>query len=92
MKHDPLVHYLRKRSRRRFTALLQATRDRVLTAAYRVLGDRELAEDVTQEVYLKLLTVRWKPEDVRSGIALLTSTAILLARARVRSSSPRAVR
>lgn len=89
MKNDHLVQYLRKRSRRHFAALVRATRQQVLDAAYRVVGDPQLAEDVTQEVFLKLLAVKWKPDEVRSGRGLLVSTTVLLARSRLRSEARR---
>jgi hypothetical protein len=76
MSRDPLINFLRARSRRSFSRLVKQTHRQILDAAYRVSGDRHLAEDVTQEVFLKLLTVRWDPDKIRSGIALLASTAV----------------
>lgn len=92
MPADPLVSFLRKRTRRRFTLLVRAAREEVLNAAYRVLADRDDAEDVTQEVFLKLLTVKWDPEKVRCGRALLASQAVRTALARIRGESRRAER
>lgn len=45
MTEDPLVRYLRRRTTRRFVARVRARREEVLNTAYRVLGDRDLAED-----------------------------------------------
>jgi RNA polymerase sigma-70 factor (ECF subfamily) len=92
MTEDPLLRYLRRRSARRFAALVRARRDEVLGTAYRVLGDRDLAEDVTQEVFLKLLTSRWDPAKVRSGRALLAAHTVRTALARLRSDSRRSIR
>ncbi len=83
-EEDELVRFLRKRTRRRFTRLVRATRDMVLNAAYRVTADEHLAEDVTQEVFVKLLTVKWDPDRVRRGTGLLVSTTVLTALMRVR--------
>jgi RNA polymerase sigma-70 factor (ECF subfamily) len=92
MTTDPLVRFLKKRSRRRFASLVAALREPVLNAAYRVLGDAALAEDVAQEVFLKVLTARWRPEEVRSGRGLLVSTAVLQARMKRREGARRSAR
>jgi len=92
MPGDPLIEFLRKPTRRRFARLVRATRGQVLDTAYRVTGDQNLAEDVTQEVYVKLLTVKWDPEKIRSGIGLLLSTTVLASLMRVRADDRRMVR
>ncbi len=92
MSNDPLIRYLEKPTKRMFSALVRETRGTVLGAAYRVLGDRAWAEDVTQEVFVKLLVARWKPEDIRSGPGLLAQQAIHLARTQLRSAGRRASR
>jgi RNA polymerase sigma-70 factor (ECF subfamily) len=67
-------------------------RDDVLGAAYRVLGERDGAEDIAQEVFLKLLAARWRPERIRCARGLLMSTAVLLALARMRAEGRRRAR
>lgn len=50
----------------------------VFTAAYQILGNAEDAEDVFQEVFLKLLGSwrgRWRPDSVRDWGAYLRVTA-----------------
>jgi RNA polymerase sigma-70 factor (ECF subfamily) len=92
MTEDPLIRFLKKRTRTRFTALVRATRKDILNAAWRVLGDLDRAEDVTQEVFLKLLTVKWDPRAIRSPRGLLISTALLAARTAAREDARRAAR
>jgi len=92
MPADYLARYLEKRTRRRFAAVVRAHRDDVLNAAYRVLGDRGLAEDVTQEVFLKLLSAKWTASEVRCGRALLVSQAFRSALALRRSEARRTER
>ena len=92
MNDDPLVRYLANRSRRDFTECVRAHRDAVLNAAHRVLGDEDAAEDVAQEVFVKLLTAQWKPSEIRSPRGLLVNTAMLVARERLREESRRAER
>ena len=45
MRPDPLIRFLEKSTRRRFANVVRAMRDDVLATAYRVLGDRDLAEN-----------------------------------------------
>ena len=54
----------------------------VYRAAYRLLGDRSQAEDVQQDVFLRLLEI--KPTDVASWPAYLTASAVRVAIDRMR--------
>ena len=56
----------------------------VFRAAYRVLGDATQAEDVQQDVFLRLL--RSRPRDVASWPAWLTTSATRLAIDALRSA------
>ncbi|MCZ6794966.1 MAG: sigma-70 family RNA polymerase sigma factor [Planctomycetota bacterium] len=89
MRGDELVSFLKRPTRRRFTRLVQTHRDAVLSAAYRVLGDPHAAEDVTQEVFVKILAAKWRPEGIRSAKGLLVSTAVLTALTRLRADERR---
>jgi RNA polymerase sigma factor (sigma-70 family) len=89
---DPLIAFLEKRSPRHFAAVVRAYQEVVLDAAFRILGDRDQAEDIAQEVFLKLLTVKWSPERIRSPRGLLLSTAILTALSRARAEERRSAR
>ena len=92
MSADPLVQFLEHRDQASFAALVARTRNDVLRAAYRVLGDRDAAEDVTQDVFLKCLNPPWTADEVRSGRALLTATAVNLAKMRIRGDVRRRAR
>jgi RNA polymerase sigma-70 factor (ECF subfamily) len=92
MSADPLVQFLTHRDQASFAALVTRTRDDVLRAAFRVLGDRDAAEDVTQDVFLKCLNPPWSADEVRSGRALLAATAVNLAKMRVRGEVRRRAR
>src|SRR5262245_48794618 len=92
MLADPLKTFLEDRTHERFADLVHATTDDVFQTAWRVLGDRDRAEDVVQEVYLKILRVRWKPEEVRESRGLLVATALLVARGRRRAEARRTAR
>lgn len=92
MAPDPLVQFLERRDQASFAHLVARTRDDVLRAAYRVLGDTGAAEDVTQDVFLKCLNPPWKAHEVRSGRALLAGMAVNLAKMRVRGEVRRRAR
>jgi len=92
MPHDPLVDFLKARTRRSFAALVDWARSDVLNAAYRVLGDRDLAEDTAQEVFVRLLTAKWDPEKIRSGKAILAAQAIRTSLVKLRSEDRRSRR
>ena len=64
MAPDPLVRFLERRDRAAFAALVESTRSTVFRAAWRVLADRDLAEDVTQDVYLRCLNPPWTAAEV----------------------------
>ena len=89
---DPLVQFLERRDQASFASLVARTRDDVLRAAFRVLGDRDAAEDVTQDVFLKCLNPPWTPDEVKSGRALLAATAVNLAKMRIRGEVRRRAR
>ena len=92
MSADPLIQFLQHRDQASFSALVTRTRDDVLRAAYRVLGDQAAAEDVTQDVFLKCLNPPWSADEVRSGPALLAATAVNLAKMRIRGDVRRRAR
>ncbi len=82
---DHLIDYLAQRTRERFTVLVDNTHRHVHMIASRCVGDARLAEDVTQEVFLRLASIEWKPENVRSGMGLLSRFTVSVARTRLRS-------
>ena len=55
---DPLTRYLRDPRREYFETLVRDTAPAIYGAAYRVLGDRQIAEDVTQEVFMKFFDAK----------------------------------
>ncbi len=89
---DPLIRFKQRPDARGFEALVRSTSRAIVTAAHRVVGDRQLAEDVAQEVYMKALDEDWPGKPIRSGFGLLISTAILKAKTLVRSESRRRAR
>jgi RNA polymerase sigma-70 factor (ECF subfamily) len=87
MSTDPLVRYLESPSPSHFVSLVEETAPWVLGAAYRVLGDRGLAEDVTQDVYTRVLTGSSLPGAGKSSGSLLVkamSAAMTLRRTLLR--------
>ena len=58
-----LLRRLRDRDERAFRELIENHRDRVFNITYRMLGNRAEAEDVAQEVFLRVWreAPRWKP-------------------------------
>src|SRR5262245_35347082 len=92
MHSDPLQRFLRRRSKQDFEQLLRAESARMLAAARRVLGDRALAEDAVQEVFVKLLEQGARPHEIRSGRGWLVARTIAAARARLRAEARREVR
>lgn len=89
MTNDGLLTYLADPSRRNFRRLIESEQAAVFGAAWRVLGDRAAAEDVTQELFMGLLDGRGGRKDVHSGRGFLVSRAIGLARTRLRSERRR---
>ena len=89
MTQDPLKLYLKMPSRGRFTFLMDATQRHVQGVAWNLLHDGQLAEDVAQEVFIKLMRPRWKATEVRSGWGLLTALTISAARTRLRGEARR---
>ena len=59
MPHEMLIEFLRQPTPEAFHALLEESREAVLNTAYRVVGEVHLAEDVTQEVFMKVLEKQW---------------------------------
>jgi RNA polymerase sigma-70 factor (ECF subfamily) len=57
MDDATLIESAARGDRAAFELLVERTRDRVFWIAFRLIGDRELARDVTQEVYLRLYRV-----------------------------------
>ena len=71
---DALKMYLDEPEPRSFEALVRATATHTREVARKVCGPRrELADDVTQEVYLKLLRLRRPPGEIRSSAGYLAS-------------------
>lgn len=92
MGDHPLTRFMKTRSQRDFAALIERERDAVLAIAWRVLADRGLAEDVTQELFLKLLVIREDTGELRSPQGLIARTTIRLALNRLESEKRRARR
>jgi RNA polymerase sigma-70 factor, ECF subfamily len=92
MTTDALQQYLADPGQDAFSDLVRSERDTVLGAAWRVLGDRSLAEDVTQEVFMGIFDKAPKADNLRSSRGWLISRALGLARTRLRSDSRRAAR
>lgn len=89
---DPLVRFKRRPTPDSFERLVRETSGDVLAAAHRVLGDRSMAEDVAQEVFMKALDDQWPGQRIRSGIGLLVSTAIYRAKTLLRTDVRRRAR
>lgn len=90
--NDPLIRFKKHPSPEGFEDLVRASASRVISAAERVLGDRSLAEDVAQEVFVKVLDEDWPGFRVVSGLGLLVSTAIFKAKTLLRSEQRRRAR
>lgn len=89
---DPLMRFKRRPTPGTFERLVREASADVLAAAHRVLGDRSMAEDVAQEVFMKALDDQWPGQRIRSGIGLLVSTAIYRAKTLLRSDVRRRAR
>jgi len=92
MPNDALQQYLADPGQSTFSELVRRERDAVLGAAWRVLGDRALAEDVTQEVFMGVLEKRPQAGEIRSGRGWLIFRALGFARTRRRSEARRSAR
>ncbi len=84
---DPDVHLMLRvqaGDREAFGLLLRRNHERVLTLAYRYLGDRSLAEDVVQETFLKLYQARdrYRPDARFRSYLLRIATNACLSRLR----------
>ena len=69
-------------SQQEIAQLAQAYGPQIYRAAYRLLGDRAQAEDIQQDVFLRLIESR--PENVVSWPAYLTTSAVRIAIDRMR--------
>jgi len=84
-----LLKRLRARDERAFRELVSAHRDRVYNITYRMLGNRAEAEEVAQEVFLKLIS-RVDQYDGRASVASwLFAIAANASRDRLRRSGRR---
>ena len=77
-----LQGFFQSRSRSTFAALVRDHQEAVYRTALRICGDPATAEDVTQDVFLRLLTQ--EPKEVRSTGAYLAWQAVAGARRSLR--------
>ncbi len=65
--NDPDIAYVRRIAKgdaRAARYLIEAHGDRLMAVAYRLLGDREAAEDIVQEAFIRMWkhAVNWRPD------------------------------
>lgn len=90
---DPLVNYLKSRTHENYTNLQRSTCQQIFSTAFRVLHDRAAAEDVTQEVFIKILVNKTlKAKEITSGVGYLCSLATSIARTSLRGELRRTQR
>jgi RNA polymerase sigma-70 factor (ECF subfamily) len=65
-RHDPLLHYLQRPSRRRLERVVRDYHEHVWKVAFRVTAHAEDAQDICQDVFLRLLLEPPAVADVRS--------------------------
>lgn len=82
-----IKNFQNKPTRKRFSALVQKYQTEVYQVAWRVIGDHSAAEDVVQEVFVKLLDN--KDQEIRSDRSYLAWQAMDLARRELRSRNRR---
>jgi DNA-directed RNA polymerase specialized sigma24 family protein len=87
---DLYVEYLVERTNERFDIFVKGMERHVYGVACCWVKDPEAARDVAQETLIRLSEGKWKPEEVRSGIGLITGVTIHVAREYCRSKKCRA--
>jgi RNA polymerase sigma-70 factor (ECF subfamily) len=93
LREDPdvqLMLRLQQGDRSALRPLLERNHQRVLNLAYRYLGDRNHAEDVVQETFLRLYRARarYRPDAPFQAYLLRISTNICLSRLRRKAPLP----
>ncbi|HVR76648.1 MAG TPA: sigma-70 family RNA polymerase sigma factor [Planctomycetota bacterium] len=86
---DPLLAYLRRPGRRRLGRAVRAYHGYVWDVAFRITRNREDAEDLCQDVFLKLLLDPPPAESVRSPAGFLAWRVLGRARSLQRSADKR---
>jgi RNA polymerase sigma-70 factor (ECF subfamily) len=66
-----LISRVAKGDEKAFGRLFHAYRDKLYAFAYRIAGSREIAEDIVQDVFLKIWMLREKVEDIDNFNAFL---------------------
>lgn len=66
-----LISRVAKGDEKAFGRLFHAYRDKLYAFAYRIAGSREIAEDIVQDVFLKIWMLREKLEDIDNFNAFL---------------------
>jgi RNA polymerase sigma factor (sigma-70 family) len=89
---DPLLEYLETRDHEHFVVCICKLRRRLVRTAASVLRDRSRAEDVAQDIFLRLLDPAWEPKGMRLGVPFLLVAARKLAEVRLRSEARRRAR
>jgi DNA-directed RNA polymerase specialized sigma24 family protein len=84
--------YLDRRDREHLAACFFELRGRLIPAADAVLHDRSRAEDVAQDIFMRLLDPGWRPKGLRLGVPFLLVKARRLAEARLGGEARRRVR
>ena len=89
MADDVVIRFLEHRSAECFDALVTTLQRDVHAAAFRVVRDASLADDVAQDVFERLLRSRLGPGDVTSGKGFVHALAVRVAKDAVKSRDRR---
>jgi RNA polymerase sigma-70 factor (ECF subfamily) len=92
LQKDALIVFLEEPTPNHFAALFEEAKSFVHAVALRATHDRTLAEDVAEDVFLKVLQRRWRASEVRSQRGFLAALTLSLARTRLRSEARRSKR
>jgi RNA polymerase sigma factor (sigma-70 family) len=90
MSRSLIEKFFRKRTRGAFAALVRDNSALIHRTAYRILGDQAAAEDIVQEVFLRLLRMEGVP--VQSDRGFLAWQAVDLSRRHLRGEARRKAR